>query len=93
MTSLSGCWRDTGGKACADDAKVRAKATAINLSIASLPFFDVLARPDRELRGGPMAQKFYIVFGGADSGRPAGNASQQRNYSGSQDKSESANFG
>jgi hypothetical protein len=51
MTSLSGCWRDTGGKACADDAKVRAKATAINLTITLSLFFiscfDVLARPDR----------------------------------------------
>jgi hypothetical protein len=33
MTSLSGCWVDTGGKACADDAKLKAKAMAVNLSM------------------------------------------------------------
>jgi hypothetical protein len=37
-------------------------AAAINLIISSLPVFLCLA------------QKFYIVFGGADSSRPAGNA-------------------
>jgi len=53
MTSRSGWLRDaTGGKACADDAKVRAKATAINLSIASLPFFlGVLIHPKSRLSG------------------------------------------
>jgi hypothetical protein len=40
MISWSGWLRDaTGGKACADDAKVRAKATAINLIILLLLFY------------------------------------------------------
>jgi hypothetical protein len=38
MTILSGCWMGARGIACAEDAKARAKATALNLIIASLPF-------------------------------------------------------
>jgi hypothetical protein len=54
----------TGGKACADDANVRAKATAINLSIAYLPFvLDVLAPPNREARWEPMARRILTSFG------------------------------
>jgi hypothetical protein len=36
MTIPSGCWRGTGGMACADDAKASAKATANNLIIVTL---------------------------------------------------------
>jgi hypothetical protein len=36
MTIPSGCWRGTGGMACADDAKANAKATANNLIIVTL---------------------------------------------------------
>ena len=38
MTMSSGCWRGAGGIACTEDAKVRAKAMAINLIIPLLPF-------------------------------------------------------
>jgi hypothetical protein len=38
MTILSGSWMGARGIACAEDAKARAKATALNLIIASLPF-------------------------------------------------------
>jgi hypothetical protein len=38
MTILSGCWMGARGIAWAEDAKARAKATALNLIIASLPF-------------------------------------------------------
>ncbi len=38
MTVSSNCWRGASGIACADDAKVKAKANAINLVIASLQF-------------------------------------------------------
>src|ERR1051326_3531863 len=37
MTVSSGCRTETGGMACADDAKASAKATAINLIITFLP--------------------------------------------------------
>jgi hypothetical protein len=57
----------TGGKACADDANVRAKATAINLSIASLLFFlDVLARPDREAQRGEVGFNGYLTAAGCN---------------------------
>jgi hypothetical protein len=38
MTISSGCWMGARGIACAEDAKARAKATALNLIMASLPF-------------------------------------------------------
>jgi hypothetical protein len=38
MTISSGGWVGARGIACAVDAKARAKATALNLIIASLPF-------------------------------------------------------
>jgi len=38
MTISSSCWRGASGIACADDANVKAKASAINLVIASLQF-------------------------------------------------------
>src|SRR5690349_8687222 len=37
MTTSSGCWRGTGGMACADDARASAKATAISLIICHSP--------------------------------------------------------
>src|SRR6516165_1975211 len=44
-------WMGAIGTACADDARAKAKATAINLSIASSLLLDVLARPAARLRG------------------------------------------
>jgi hypothetical protein len=38
MMIPSGCWRGTGGMACANEAKVNEKATATNLIIASPPW-------------------------------------------------------
>src|SRR5215475_438292 len=51
VTTLSSCWMGATGTACADDARAKAKATAINLSIASSLLLDVLARPAARLRG------------------------------------------
>jgi hypothetical protein len=58
MTILSGCWMGARGIACAEDAKARAKATALNLIIASLPFDfakrgNLLFRPCMETLSGP----------------------------------------
>jgi len=35
VTMLSGCWMGASGKACADDARAKAKATAIILIMFS----------------------------------------------------------
>jgi hypothetical protein len=62
-----------GGKACADDAKVRAKATTINLIIASLPVVSsmFLAPQGREAQGEPMAGRILHRFNGAVTNMPA----------------------
>src|SRR5262245_32409965 len=72
-TNVSAFWADTGGKACADDAKVRARATAISRSIGSLPFV-LISWPalGREAVGEPMAPKTYIVSTMLETGRGGG---------------------
>jgi hypothetical protein len=70
VTSVSGWRMDTGGKACADDAKVRAKATAINLSIVSLPLFSMF-RPTRTARSRGHGVEIPHCFECAESNRPA----------------------
>ena len=57
-----------GGKACADDAKVRAKAkaTAINLNIAPFVVDVSGAPPTARLGGSRWREEFYIVFGRAE---------------------------
>jgi hypothetical protein len=62
-----------GGKACADDAKVRAKATTINFIIASLPVVSsmFLAPQGCEAQGEPMAERILHRFNGAVTNRPA----------------------
>jgi hypothetical protein len=58
MMVRSCCGTDTGGKAYADDAKVRAKATAIDLIIASLP----LSSSFRDFEFNPFHTKTSIIY-------------------------------
>jgi hypothetical protein len=57
VTILSGCWTGASGTACADDASVKAKATAIILIMGHTPVFELT--PHRQLVLGLMLETIH----------------------------------